>query len=43
MEAFLIAFEGQHIIGLFIGNNLPGDIFLTAHGVDGDDAALDIQ
>lgn len=38
----LIAFERQDIVGLLI-DDLLSDCALTAHGVDGDDRALDLQ
>jgi hypothetical protein len=36
----LIAFEREHVIGIFVLGFL-GNIALAAHGIDGDDSALD--
>ena len=38
----LIAFEGEDVIGPLV-HDLLGDVALTAHGIDGDDGALDRQ
>src|SRR5258708_3388757 len=38
----LVAFEGEDVIGLLVEDFL-GDVALAAHGVDGDDGALDRQ
>jgi len=38
----LVAFEGEDVIGLLVEDFL-GDVALAAHGVDGDDGAVDRQ
>ena len=42
MQRALIVLERGHIVALLV-NDLPGDGALVAHGVDGDDAAFDVQ
>ena len=42
MECSLVAFERQDIIGPLI-DDLTCDLFLTAHGIDSNDAAFDVQ
>ena len=41
-QAALIAFDAEHVIGLFV-DDLCGDLLLAAHGIDGDDGALEGQ
>ena len=40
VQGSLIAFEGEDVVGA-LGEDLGGDVALTAHGVDGDDGAFD--
>ena len=38
----MVGFERQHIVCLLVCD-LGRDVFLAAHGVDGDDASLDVE
>src|SRR3984893_13801354 len=40
-ERRLVALEGEHVIG-FVGDDLVGDLDLTAHGVDGHQRAFEL-
>lgn len=42
LEVGLVALDGQDVVGL-LRDNLLGDSRLTAHRINGDDAAADIQ
>ncbi len=42
MHRFLIALESQHIIGIRL-DDLPGDLLLAAHRIQGHDAAAQFQ
>jgi len=42
VQARLIAFEGEHVIGALVDDAL-GDLFLCPHRIDRDDRALEIE
>ena len=41
-QVAMVGFQAQHIVGSGL-DDLPGNRFLAAHGIEGDDAALNVQ
>lgn len=42
MHLFVVAFEGQHVVGIRL-DDLLGDFGLASHGIGGDDATTQLQ